>query len=50
MTLSRFATGLNRWARIARDVNAVRRGRIGQRLVNRAIGRTVGRLLRGVWR
>lgn len=50
MTLSRFATLLTRGARVARDVNAVRRGRVVQRAENRLIGRTVGRLLRGAWR
>lgn len=50
MTLSRLAAALTRGARLVRDVNAVRRGRVRQRLVNRAIGRFVGRTLRPVWR
>lgn len=32
------------------DARAVQRGRIGQRITNRIIGRGVSRLMRGVWR
>lgn len=32
------------------DAQAVRRGRIGQRILNRLIGRMVGRGMRRVWR
>lgn len=32
------------------DVRAVQRGRIGQRVANRVLGRIVGRGLRGLWR
>lgn len=32
------------------DVRAIQTGRIGQRVVNRVVGRGVSRLLRGVWR
>lgn len=32
------------------DAQAVRRGRVGQRVVNRVLGRLVGRAMRGVWR
>lgn len=32
------------------DARAVQTGRIGQRLVNRLIGRAARRLLAGVWR
>ena len=34
-------------ARLMGDVNAVRRGRVGRRLVNEALGRT---LVRRLWR
>lgn len=50
MTLGRFASLLTRGARIARDVNAVRRGRVVERVENRLLGRFAGRLLRKVWR
>lgn len=32
------------------DIQAVKRGRIAERVTNRVIGRLVGRLLRSVWR
>lgn len=32
------------------DVQAVRRGRIAERLTNRALGRLVNKLMRGLWR
>ena len=32
------------------DIQAVQRGRIGQRLANRIMGRAVSRLTRGLWR
>lgn len=32
------------------DVRAVQRGRIGQRIANRFLGRMIGRLTRGIWR
>lgn len=50
MTLSRFASVLTRSARLVRDVNAVRRGRVVQRVENRVLGRLAGRVLRKVWR
>lgn len=32
------------------DVRAVQRGRIGERIVNRVLGRLAGRALRSAWR
>lgn len=32
------------------DAQAIKRGRIGERVANRIIGRMVARLLRGIWR
>lgn len=32
------------------DVRAVQRGRIGQRIANRFLGRLIGRATRGLWR
>jgi hypothetical protein len=49
-TLSKLARGLARAAVLVRDVNAVQRGRIVERLTNRVIGRLLGRATRGVWR
>lgn len=36
--------------RLLGDVNSVRRGRIGQRVANRALGRVAGRAIRGLTR
>lgn len=45
------ARKVNRWVGLALgDAQAVRRGRVGQRVVNRVVGRGVSRLMRGVWR
>ncbi len=41
---------LYRLARLAADVRAARRGRVPQRIANRAIGRAAGRGLRRLWR
>lgn len=49
MTLSQFASALSRAAVIARDVNAVRRGRAAERVGNRLIGKALGRAMRGRW-
>lgn len=32
------------------DAQAIKRGRIGQRITNRLMGRLVARLMRGLWR
>ncbi len=48
MTLSRLARMFGKAAVIVRDVNAVKRGRVGRRVYNRAVGRTFGKLLRKV--
>lgn len=37
-------------AKILGDVNAVKRGKIGQRIVNRAAGKLAGRAMGKVWR
>lgn len=50
MTLSKLARALGKAAVITRDVNAVARGRIGQRIVNRVVGRKVAKVMRSVWR
>lgn len=49
MTLSQFASLLGRAAIYTRDINAVRRGRVAERLGNRVIGGTFSRLMRGRW-
>lgn len=49
MTLSQFASALGRAAIITRDINAVRRGRIAERVGNRVIGGTISRFMRGRW-
>jgi hypothetical protein len=50
MTLAQLARLLGKASVYARDVNAVARGRVGERLANRVIGRAVSRALRRVWR
>ena len=50
MTHSSFRSLLYKLARLLGDVQAVRRGRIGQRVQNRVTGRIVGKLLRRLWR
>lgn len=41
---------LYRLLRISNDINAVRRGRIGQRIGRRAAGRVSGRLIRRLFK
>ena len=36
--------------RILGDINAVKRGRIGQRVTNRVLGRVASGLMRELWR
>lgn len=50
MTLGQLASIMTRGAQIVRDVNAVKRGRVVQRVENKIIGRLVSRQLRRVWR
>lgn len=50
MTLGSLAQLFIRAARVLRDVNAVRRGRIWQRIANRLIGKGIGRASRPLWR
>lgn len=50
MNLSKLARTLGKASVVVRDVNAVQRGRIGQRVVNRVAGRAASKLMRGVWR
>jgi hypothetical protein len=50
MNLSKLARLLGKATTRTRDANAVARGRIPQRLANKAIGRGAGRVLRKLWR
>jgi hypothetical protein len=50
MNLSQLARLFGKAAVITRDVNAVKKGRIGQRLYNRAIGRVNSRIMRRFWK
>lgn len=50
MTLQQFARLLHLTQRTVRDVDAVRKGRVGERVANRLIGKVAGNVLRGVWR
>ena len=50
MNFSRLARNLDKAARISRDINAVRRGRVTERLTNRITGRLIRKATRGLWR
>ncbi|MFB5664280.1 hypothetical protein [Alteribacillus sp. HJP-4] len=50
MSLGKIRRILYRTSRILGDVNAVKRGTIGERLARRAAGRTTGRLLRKLFK
>lgn len=41
---------LGKAATLSRDAEAVARGRVGQRIANRLIGRAIGKMTRGLWR
>lgn len=50
-------SSLNTWrrwlflgSRALGDAQAVKRGRIGQRVVNRTVGRQVNKAMKGIWR
>ena len=45
MTIGRFRSFLYWLARVLGDVNAVRRGRVGQRVARRLAGKATGRAL-----
>jgi hypothetical protein len=49
MTLNQLSRKLVKANTLIRDVNAVKRGKIAQRLVNRALARGVNRSMRRVW-
>lgn len=49
MTLSQLARALGKAAVYTRDINAVRRGRVAERVGNRLMGRTINRAMRGRW-
>lgn len=48
--LSKLARILGKLSVYTRDVNAVSRGRVPQRVANRVIGRAASRAMRKVWR
>lgn len=50
MTLNQLARLFHKAEVITRDVNAVKRGRVVQRVENRIIGRAIGRVTRSWWR
>lgn len=49
MTLNKLSRWLFLANRTARDINAVKRGRIGQRIGNRVAGRVASKLMKGAW-
>lgn len=50
MTLGKFRSLLYKAARVTGDVQAVRKGRIGKRIRNRAIARVGFKMMRKLWR
>lgn len=50
MTIGKLRSVLYKSARVLGDVNAVRRGRVPQRLVRRAIGKVTGRGIGSIMR
>ncbi|MGC5617474.1 hypothetical protein [Georgenia sp. Z1491] len=49
MSLNKLSRFLHLTNRTVRDVNAVKRGRIGRRIGNRFLGRFTSRLMRRAW-
>jgi len=45
MTIGKIRTILYKSARVLGDIQAVRKNRIGQRIVNRVLGKVAGRIL-----
>jgi hypothetical protein len=50
MSLNRLSRFLVKTNIFVRDVNAAKRGKLGKRLQNRAIGRLNNKIMRGIWR
>jgi hypothetical protein len=50
VTLGRFRSLLYALARLLGDVQAARRGRVGERIARRGVGRALGRLLGRLFR
>lgn len=50
MNLSQLARLFGKAATITRDVNAIKRGRVEERIYNRAIGRVNSRIMRRFWK
>jgi hypothetical protein len=49
-SITQLRRAMWRGSTILGDVQAVRTGRVPQRVTNRIIGRAAGRVLRGLWR
>lgn len=50
MNLSQLARLFGKAAVITRDVNAIKRGRVKERIYNRVIGRVNSRIMRKFWK
>lgn len=50
VNLSKLARLLGKAAVYTRDVNAVKRGRVGKRVTNRVMGRGASKIMRKLWR
>lgn len=50
MSLSKLARWLGKASVRTRDVNAVAKGRVPQRVANRVMGRAASRAMRKLWR
>lgn len=49
MNLNTLSRILHLTNRTVRDVNAIQRGKIGQRIGNRVMGRLVSKAMKGAW-
>lgn len=50
MSINKVRKGLYKTARILGDVNAVKKGKVGKRLVRRAAGKQTGKALRRLFK
>ena len=46
MSIHKFRSGLYKTAKVAGDIQAVKSGKVGQRVVRRVAGKATGRVLR----
>lgn len=50
MSIAKWRRAFYLTSRTLGDVQAVKRGRVGQRITNRIVGRAMSKAMKGVWR